>query len=84
MEEFIELFQPLPDEVKQLARKNYRLWQENHRHPSLQFKQVHSTESFYSVRIGRNWRAIGLLEGDGIYWFWIGSHDEYERFLKQL
>jgi hypothetical protein len=24
------------------------------------------------------------LEGDGITWFWIGSHAEYDRLLHQL
>jgi len=25
---------------------------------------------------------LGILEGDTVTWFWIGSHDEYERFIS--
>jgi hypothetical protein len=28
------------------------------------------------------YRALGLLKGDTVTWFWIGTHDEYERLLK--
>jgi len=25
---------------------------------------------------------LGILEGDTMTWFWIGSHDDYERFFS--
>jgi hypothetical protein len=81
-EDFIACFRALPDSVQDLARKNYRLWRNDSAHPSLHFKRVHSTEPLYSVRVGRGWRALGLLEGDAITWFWIGSHAEYDRLIK--
>lgn len=81
-EDFIVHFRSLPDLVKSVARKNYRLWCENPLHPSLQFKRVHQTEPIYSVRIGLGWRALGLLEDDTIAWFWIGSHADYDRIIK--
>jgi hypothetical protein len=34
------------------------------------------------VRITRGCRALGVLDGDTITWFWIGGHDEYERLLR--
>ncbi|AGY57550.1 hypothetical protein GKIL_1304 [Gloeobacter kilaueensis JS1] len=37
-----------------------------------------------SARIGLNYRALGLLEEDHIYWFWIGSHAEYDELLQRL
>ncbi len=37
----------------------------------------------HSARIGRDWRALGLRTGDEVVWFWIGSHDEYERMLRR-
>jgi len=30
----------------------------------------------------RGHRALALLEGDTFYWFWVGSHDEYERLTQ--
>ena len=82
-EDFIACFRELPDEVRQLARRNYQRWQENPQHPSLAFRRVHNTELIYSVRIGIGWRALGLLDGDTITWFWIGSHSEYDHILRQ-
>ena len=77
-EDFLALFAKLPIEVQARARKNYQLWQQDPSHPSLHFKRVHSREPVYSIRVGRRWRALGLLEEDTIYWFWIGSHSEYD------
>ena len=48
----------------------------------LRFKQVKPNAPVYSVRIGLNHRALGLLKDDTITWFWIGSHDEYDRLLR--
>jgi hypothetical protein len=32
------------------------------------------------VRIGDHYRALGLREGDIVSWFWIGTHEQYNRF----
>ena len=29
----------------------------------------------------RSYRAVGIFEGDSVTWFWIGNHDNYERFF---
>jgi hypothetical protein len=68
--------------MQRRARKAYRLWQVDPGHPSLQFKRVDDQEPIYSVRITDNFRALGLLEGDTVIWYWVGSHNEYERLLK--
>ncbi len=39
------------------------------------------SEDIWSVRITRNYSAIGILQGDEITLFWIGSHDNYEGFF---
>lgn len=83
-EGFIELFRRLPPRIQKKARKNYLLWKEDPAHPSLEFKQVHPRKPIYSVRIGTGWRAIGLLEKDAIIWYWVGSHNAYEKILNQL
>jgi len=83
-DDFVACFSKLPDEVKAPARKNYRQWRANPAHPGLHFKRIHSTEALYSVRVGIGWRALGLLEQDTLHWFWIGSHSEYDKLIKQL
>ena len=40
--------------------------------------------AFQYHRIGRGWRALGLLESVTFTWFWIGSHADYDRLLSQL
>jgi hypothetical protein len=79
---FWELYQRLPKETQELADKAYALWLQNPQHPSLQFKRVDSQDPIYSVRIGRSYRALGILRGDIIVWFWIGKHEIYDRLLR--
>lgn len=81
-EDFLAYFAGLPDEIKDLARKNYRLCKDDPHHPSLRFKRIHAQEPIYSVRVGREWRALGPQEGDIITRFWIGSHAEYDRLIR--
>lgn len=82
-EDFLVCFRHLPEEVRTLARKNYQLWKQNPLHPSLSFKRIHGEDPLYSVRVGIVWRALGLLENDVITWFWIGSHADYDRLVRQ-
>jgi exonuclease SbcD len=50
----------------------------------LRFKQVHPTEPIYSVRISRNYRALGVREDDAMIWFWIGSHADYDDLISRM
>lgn len=83
-ERFRKAFANLPRHTQRKAREAYQLWQQNPYHPSLQFKQVHTREAIYSVRIGIGWRAVGVKSEDTMVWFWIGSHAEYDKLLSQL
>lgn len=74
----------LPTSVQEKAEKTYSLWRKDPYHRSLQFKQVSQRQPIYSVRIGLNYRALGLMEEGQIYWFWIGPHAEYDALLKRL
>lgn len=67
--------------LKQQTKKAYQLWLENPFHPSLHFKCINQSESIWSVRITRGIRAIGIMDGDTVTWFWIGNHDDYEKFF---
>jgi hypothetical protein len=67
---FWEGYGALPVETKQIARKQYRLWRENARHPSLQFKKVNSV---WSVRVTEDYRALALYRNGDYTWFWIGA-----------
>jgi hypothetical protein len=30
----------------------------------------------------RDYRVLGVLANDIVIWFWIGSHDNYERLIR--
>lgn len=80
---FWAAYRELPPEIRTRAREAYGLFRESPGHPSLQFKKMHGVEPMYSVRVTLSYRAVGLLEGDLITWFWIGSHDDYDRLLAR-
>jgi len=80
---FRKCLQDLPSDVKEKVREAYRLFLENPAHPSLRLKKIHPTEHIYSVRITRDYRAVGVREEDEIIWFWIGSHSDYDHLLSR-
>jgi len=80
---FRSCFSQLPRHVQEQARRAYALWRKDPHHRGLQFKRVSTRQPIHAVRIGRGWRALGLLEDDTLYWFWIGSHAEYDSLLKR-
>jgi hypothetical protein len=61
-----------------LARKNFELLKRDPTHPSLHFKKV---GDFVSARVGISYRALGVNVSDGILWFWIGTHADYDRII---
>ncbi len=73
---FIEAYRRLPPEMRQRARNAYREWRANPN--ARRFKRVGED---VSVRIDRSYRALGYFEGNTVYWYWIGKHDEYDRLL---
>jgi hypothetical protein len=82
-ERFRRALAALPDEVQEQARAAYRQFIRDPHHPGLRFKAVHPSQPIYSARVGRGYRALGMLEGDTVIWYWIGSHADYDQILKQ-
>ncbi len=80
--QFWQLYYKLPHSIRRRAARAYRLWSENPEAPGLYFKRVGNKRPVYSIRIGQDYRALGLLHGDTVTWFWIGPHDDYLRLLK--
>jgi hypothetical protein len=81
---FRQLLAALPANVRNQAAIAYRHFRDDPSHPSLHFKKVHPKLPIYSARINDDYRAVGQMRANGIVWFWIGKHEEYERLLKQL
>ena len=66
----------LPKPIRDLADKNLELLKSNPQHPSLHFKKIGELRS---IRIGLNHRALAVEIPEGLLWFWIGNHAEYDK-----
>ena len=80
--EFRQTFASLPRDIRKHAQRAYRLFRADPHHSSLRFKKVDEESNVYSVRIGLGYRALAVLDGSTIVWFWIGSHAECDRLLS--
>ncbi len=69
----------LPEGTKRVAHRAFALLKEHPSHPSLRFKKV---GKFWSVRVGRHYRALAIQNGPELIWVWLGCHEEYERIIK--
>ncbi len=77
--EFWFYYRQLPENIRNLADKNFELLRNNPRHSSLRLKKV---GVFWSVRVGLNYRALAKERQEGLVWFWIGSHYSYDQLIK--
>ncbi|MFH1961587.1 MAG: hypothetical protein ABIJ30_01730 [bacterium] len=81
---FRKAFTALPKQIQEQSRKNYRQFKQDPWHPSLHFKQIHTSIPIYSARVSKGYRAVGQRTENEVVWFWIGSHGDYEKLLSQL
>ena len=76
---FWKSYDLLPSTARKTADKNFELLKSDPHHPSLHLKKI---GSYWSVRAGIQYRALGIQDEAGIIWFWIGDHAEYDRLIK--
>lgn len=76
--DFWSCYRALPAEVQGLADKSFSLLKADSRHSSLHFKKV---GRFWSARVGLHYRAVAVEAPDGLLWFWIGTHAEYDKIV---
>jgi hypothetical protein len=69
-------YQALPNDVRDLADKSFRLLKIDPLHPSLHFKKFGGV---WSARVGLHYRAIATEIDGGFLWVWIGTHGEYDK-----
>jgi hypothetical protein len=75
---FWQHYRQLPQEVQELAKKNFELLKADPLHPSLHFKRVGKAKQLWSVRVG----VLAKEKPEGMVWFWIGPHAEYDKILS--
>ncbi len=78
--QFWEHYEKLPSSVRDLADKNFELLKADPKHPSLRLKKV---GRYWSARVGRKYRSVAVETSDGLTWFWIGRHDNYDKVLRR-
>ncbi|HEY5767282.1 MAG TPA: hypothetical protein VIS53_05555, partial [Candidatus Udaeobacter sp.] len=79
---FWKEFNRLPGHIQCLAREKFQLWL---RDPFIhQCGSSRLLEMFGPVRIGDHYGALAQKHGELIVWFWIGTHEDYNNFIKQL
>lgn len=78
-EDFWKAYDALPTDIREQADKSFMLLKQNPGHPSLHFKKIGRR---WSARVGRRHRALALEVDDGLLWYWIGSHADYDRLIR--
>jgi hypothetical protein len=81
-EKFWQLYNALPAQIQQAARKNFQLFKTDPFHRSLRFKLLGG--DVWSARVNDDYRAVCRRRGDTVFWFWIGKHGNYDDLLKQI
>lgn len=85
---FNKELEKLPEDIQILAKENFLKWKENP--SSIKFKPLEvANKNVYSAQVGQNHRALAQKTRDAdnnvaFYWIWIGSHEEYNKKIKQL
>jgi hypothetical protein len=74
--EFWFHFRQLPAPIQDLAKKNFELMKLDPRHPSIRLKKV---DNLWSARVGLNYRALAHEHSEGLMWWWVGSHESYDK-----
>ena len=77
--EFWFHYRKLPVEIRNLADKNFVILKDDSNHPSLRLKKV---GAYWSVRVGLHYRALAKERPEGLLWFWVGHHGDYDTILR--
>ena len=83
-ESFEVCLKKIPKKVRKRVARVFVIWEGNPYHRGLHFEQKYSRERLYSMWASKNYRMLGFKEGDTLYWWWIGQHDEYIKMLNRL
>jgi dihydrofolate reductase len=79
--EFWKCYEALPENTRALADDKFVLFERDPFHPSLGLQQKGVV---WTVDVGRSYRAIAYRTGDDFHWFWIGSHEAYNKLLRRV
>ncbi len=75
---FWSAYEALPSAVRVLADKNFEFLKADPKHPALHINHV---GLYWSTRFGLHYGAFDVEAEDGLVWFWIGSHADYDKLV---
>jgi len=78
---FWKAYEKLHPEIQASARVSYQIFTGDPGHPSLRFKKLAGHDLIWSVRINQSVRALAERKGDTLVWFWIGSHNDFDKLF---
>jgi hypothetical protein len=73
------MFDALPVETQRQAEAAFKRFQSDPNHPSLHFKQLQKFPDYWSARISIGYRCVCKRNNEELFWFWIGSHADFDR-----
>jgi len=76
--EFWACYRSLPQNIQKLADETYARLKQDPSRPSLHFKKI---GRFWSARVGAHYRVLAVEAPDGLVWFWIGTHADYDKLV---
>jgi hypothetical protein len=76
--DFWERYKALPEGARKLADQAFDHLKLDPQYPATRLKK---TGRFWSARVGANYRALAIEGPEGLVWFWIGTHAEYDKLL---
>lgn len=77
---FWKCYGNLPLQIQHTADRSYELLKTDPSHSLLHFKKIGN--KYWSVRVGLDYRALGVEVKNGISWFWIGTHAQYDKLIN--
>ena len=79
---FWQLYEKLPDDIKNLADKNFIDLEKTQEHTLLNILKV---GRYWSLPIGTKNRALGVeVDESGLLWCWIGSYSDYINYVDSI
>lgn len=84
-ESYKKLYDKLPKEVQDACQNAFNEWKNEP--SSLIMKPLNQlSNEAYSAEINRRYRALGFKNKDvegktGYVWFWVGSHEDYNKII---
>ena len=83
---FKKLFNKLPDRVQGEAKELFGRWRNDNSVGD--FGTLTKNKKYWRIEVGPRWRAVGMeIENKGgraIVWTFIGSHEDYNSYVRQL